>query len=374
MKYATIKEQYSRSRPRCIKWFQSCSSTRVALRPEARDIFFLTGWYLGRAQLSPSIVAQLIQWRCMRARTVFFLSAENTYCGPPFFNSTPLGRNKYKLPNISFSAETESLMMLKHSRPRQFNNNFSVGNFCGREPLLIIFQHISLGRQARIYIISLFSAEEDAVKMANRDSRPQKLPTLRLVALSRPRILFEHHKRFSLGRTSNIRMLVLFRPRSVLLKNGGQQYVFLGEKKHSILALQCHWMICGRGNHRNLYYPFFSTYSSAEVILILYILPRRPFSNFISEHDPPSITIAFLADEIIMWSSSEKISPAFHDNALCVSAAATSFLDPPCFGWVPYFIVAVYCGRPFRSLLIDLFFGRKSYFSRWFWSYIDGSV
>jgi len=145
-------------------------------------------------------------------------------------------------------------------------------------------------------------------------------------------------------------------------------------KKNSILALQCHWMICGRGNHRNLYYPFFSTYSLAEVILILYILLCRPFSNFISEHDPPSITIAFLADEIIMWSSSEKISPAFHYNALCVSAAATSFLDPLCFGWVPYFIVTVYCGRPFCSLLIDLFLGRKSYFSRWFWSYIGGSV
>jgi len=72
IKCATIKEQYSCSQPTCIKWFQSHRSTRIALRLKAWGIFSLTGWYLGRAQLSPSIVAQLIQWHCMRARIVFF--------------------------------------------------------------------------------------------------------------------------------------------------------------------------------------------------------------------------------------------------------------------------------------------------------------
>ena len=85
---------------------------------------FFSHWLISR----PSTIVPLY---CCAAHPValyesqncfFFFSAKTTYCWPPFFNSTPLGRNKYKLPNIWCSAETESLMMFKHhSRPRQFN-------------------------------------------------------------------------------------------------------------------------------------------------------------------------------------------------------------------------------------------------------------
>jgi len=82
-------------------------------------------------------------------------------------------------------------------------------------------------------------------KMINRGSRPQKLPTLKLLLNCLGRERFNIIRDSVLAENEILGSLYLLRLRGVLLKNGGPQYVFSAEKKKTVLALiQRHWMSC----------------------------------------------------------------------------------------------------------------------------------
>jgi len=154
------------------------------------------------------------------------------YCWPPFFNSTPLGRNKYKCPNIWCLAKTESLMMFKkHSWPRQFNQFQCLQLLQPQTSITHFSTHIAWPTRQNIQNTYHFGQGICAEKwlLEVRSCRSCKhwnwlncVGQECFLNIIRDSVSAEHK---ILGR------LYLFQPRGVLLKNGGQQYVFSAEKK-----------------------------------------------------------------------------------------------------------------------------------------------